>query len=271
MTQFIYKNRQLIDEKQAQVSINERAFLFGDGVFETCKIFNGKIYDYKSHKARLEDGLKNLKIIAETSDLEERSLKLIAKNNIKNGTLRISISRGIGSQGYLPTNKSKPLIIIWAKSNKKPPKNISLGLSTQTTPLRNLGKTNNALPYILTKIEAQEQGIFDCLMLSNTGKIAESSSANIFWVKNGKIFTADETCGILLGTIRQKLIEISPFQIYETKATLETLEQADEIFLTNSTFLALSINEFMGKKLPNNFGKEFLKLLEDDVKQSCKN
>ena len=82
MPQFIYKNHQLLEEKQALISINERGFLFGDGIFETCKIFDGKIYDFKSHEARIRDGLKALKFSAEISDLEKKSLQLIKKNKI---------------------------------------------------------------------------------------------------------------------------------------------------------------------------------------------
>ena len=112
MKKYIFKNQQLIDETQAEVSINERGFLFGDGIFETCKIFNGKIYNFKSHLARIVAGLKALKFNDDISDLEKKSLKLIAKNQVKEGILRISISRGIGSKGYLPDLETKALTII---------------------------------------------------------------------------------------------------------------------------------------------------------------
>lgn len=269
MTKFIFKNQKLIAEKQAQLSINERGFLFGDGVFETCKIFNGQIYNFKSHQKRLKNGLKNLKISADIDNLEQNSLKLIKKNQIESGILKISISRGIGSNGYLPTNKSKPLIIIWAKKSRKTPTNITLGISTQQTPIKNIGKTHNSLPYILTKIEAQKDGFFDNVMLSSEGKIAEVSSANIFWVKNGVIFTPDKSCGILNGTIRQKLLQIEP-NIKEIAADIAELKKADEIFITNSSLLIAPVSKFLDKKLTPNLSLKLLKKLQDDIKKSCK-
>jgi branched-subunit amino acid aminotransferase/4-amino-4-deoxychorismate lyase len=283
MKKFIFKNHQLLEEKQAQVSINERAFLFGDGIFETCKIFNGKIYDFKNHQARIIKGLKALKFSAKINDLEKKSLQLIKKNNVKNGILRISISRGIGSFGYLPTEASQSLIIIQTLEERNLPTKISLGVSKIKKPSKNSlpidCKTMQALPCVLTKIEAKEKNLFDCIMLSQENFISETSSANIFWVKKGKIYTASEACDILPGTIRKKLLKISPLKIFEIKARLNDLKSAEEIFLTNSSSLIISVDELVFlnkgkkivKKLQKNFGNEFLKLLQNDVKKSCEN
>jgi len=274
MEKFIFKNHQLVKETQAQVSINERGFLFGDGIFETCKIFNGKIYDYKAHESRIKAGLKALKFSADISDLEKKSYQLIKKNAAKNGILRISISRGIGSSGYLPTYESKALIIIQTSELRKIPSKISLGISSlKKPPLNSLPvncKITQGLNSTLVKIEAQEKKLFDCVMLSQENFICETSSANIFWVKNGKIFTPAKSCDILLGSIRARLLKISPLKIKEVKAKISTLKNADEIFLTNSAFLLLPVDEFMGKKLQKKFGIELLKTLQNDVEKLCK-
>lgn len=287
MKKFIFKNHQLLEEKQAQVSIDERAFLFGDGIFETCKIFNGKIYDFKNHQARIIKGLKALKFSAKIDDLEKKSQQLIKKNNVKNGILRISISRGIGSFGYLPTENSQSLIIIQTLAERNLPtkisQGISLGISKIKKPPKNSlpisCKTMQALPYILTKIEAKEKNLFDCIMLSQENFISETSSANIFWVKKGKIYTASKACDILLGTVRKKLLKISPLKIFEIKAKINSVKKAEEIFLTNSSSLVICVDELVFfhqgkkiiKKLQKNFGNRFLKLLQNDVKKSCKN
>ncbi len=265
---YIFKNQKLVEEKQATISIRERGFLFGDGIFETCKISNGKIYDFKSHEDRICKGIKELKFFVEIADLEKRSQQLIRKNQIKNGILRISISRGIGSVGYLPTYESKPLVIIETLVERKLPEKICLGVSKIVAP-KTAFKSMNALPYVLNKIAAQEYNFFDCVMLSEKNFIAETSSANIFWVKNGKIFTPAESCGILPGTIRSKLLKISPLKISTVEAKISALKNADEIFLTNSSFLVLPVDEFMGKRMQKDFGIEFLKLLQKDLKESC--
>lgn len=270
MEKFIWKNQQLIAQKQAQISIDERGFLFGDGLFETYKIFNGKIYDFVAHQSRIIKGLRVLKFDAEIKDLEKKSLQLIAKNQVENGLLKISISRGIGSAGYQPTYESEPLIIIQTLSSRTLPQKITLGISTQVVPMSNLGKTQNALPYILAKIAANEKNFFDCVMLSPQKFIAETSSANIFWVKNGKVFTPAKACGILLGCVRKKLLKIAPQKIKIKKAKISALKNADEIFLTNSSFLLLPVDEFLGQKLQKNLGNQLLKLLQNDVEKSCK-
>lgn len=263
MPKFIFKNHQLLEEKQATISIHERGFLFGDGIFETLKIIDGKIFDFNRHEARIIKALKLLKFSAEISDLEKKSYQLIKKNSVKNGILRISISRGIGSRGYLPTYESKALIIIETAEERKLPTastgsgqaKICLGISKIRTPQIPF-KSMNAMPYILAKIEAEEKKYFDCVMLSKDGFVAETSSANIFWVKNGVIYTPQESCDIVLGCLRERLLEDKSLKIKKVKAKISALKNADEIFLTNSAFLILSVDEFLNKKLRKEFAKK---------------
>ena len=276
MKKFIFKNNQLINEKQATISIHERGFLFGDGVFETCKIFAGRIYDYKSHEARIKKGLRALEIIADIDDLEEKSKKLIIKNKVQNGILRISITRGIGSIGYLPLNISPPLVIIQTLEERKLPKKISLNISkvkkpnSKSFPIQH--KTNNALPYVLNKINANKNGFFDSIILSSKNFISETSSANIFWIKNDKIYTPSKNCDIFPGLIRERLLKISPIKIIEKKAHLSELKNADEVFLTNSASLIIAVDRIdFGKGLVKKFLKKnsikMQRLLLEDVKK----
>ena len=278
MNKYCLINQKLLPENQAKISINERGFLFGDGIFETCKIFAGKIYDYEAHENRIKAGLKVLKFSAKIDDLKNDSLKLIKKNKIENGILRISISRGIGSLGYLPSQISKPLTVIQTFATRILPAKISLGVSSIKKPNSNsfpiFCKTTNALPSILTKLEAKEKNLFDSIIISNKNFICETSSANIFWVKNNKIYTPSKSCGLLPGTIRKKLLKISPIKIKEVKAKLNILKNADEIFLTNSSALIITVDELHWnkkiKKLQKTWGNKLLKLMEEDVEKSCK-
>ncbi|OFW80586.1 MAG: hypothetical protein A2887_04365 [Alphaproteobacteria bacterium RIFCSPLOWO2_01_FULL_40_26] len=253
MPKFIFKNHRLITEKQATISIHERGFLFGDGIFETLKISDGKIFDFALHQKRIIKALKWLKLLAEISDLEKKSYHLIKKNAVRNGILRISISRGIGSKGYLPTYKSKPLIIIETLAERKLPKKIRLGIS-KITSTKIPFKSMNALPYILAKIEAQEQNCFDCVMLSDKGFIAETSSANIFWIKNNVVYTPHENCGIVHGCVRERILQ--KFKVKKVQAKISALKNADEIFLTNSSSMILSVDEFSGQALQKEFAKK---------------
>jgi len=246
MSQFIFFNDQIIKRLEANISIDQRGFLYGDGLFESCKIHNKKIINFSNHIQRLLDGLKYLKFI-EYKELPkiiiENSQLLVDKNNCSDGILRISISRGIGSDGYLPKNSSKALIIIETKNKDKInyPEIIKIGISNYN-PAGFFFKSQSALTYVLTKIEASSQGLFDNILINNNGNICETSSANIFWIKNHQIFTSDDQMGIVLGCIRKKIIESKFFNVKKITAKLEDIIDADEVFLTNSSYIALSVD-----------------------------
>ena len=274
MQKFVLINRKLVAQAQAKISIDQRACLFGDGIFETCRISNGVIYNFTAHRSRINEGLQALKFSAAIENLEKDAYKLIKKNQIKNGILRISISRGTGSLGYLPTYKTSALVIIQTSLSRKiAAKKITLAVSSIKKPPQNSlpvsCKTMQALPYTLNKIESQEKKVFDCVMMSQRDFISETSSANIFWVKDGEIFTASESCDVLLGTIRQKLLLSKKFKVKKVEAKISKLEKADEIFLTNVSFLALAVDELqLGKKVvkfKKEVSLEVLKWLKDDI------
>ncbi len=268
-------NQKFVTKKNAVISIEQRACRFGDGIFETCKIIDGIIYDYESHEARIFKGLKALQISATIKNLKNNSYHLIKKNQIKNGILRISISRGAGSLGYLPAKKIEPLIIIETREERKIDKKIIIGISKIKAPKRSLNlqncKTMQSLNYVLAKINAEKSNHFDDVMLSENGHIAECSSANIFWVKNGKIFTSSTKCDTLLGTTRQKILQKFPLKINPVEAKLSRLYNADEIFLTNASFLVLAVDEIVinGKKnkLQKNLSTKVLQCLKLDIKK----
>ncbi len=251
--QYCSVNYQIKLENEASISINERGFLFGDGIFETCRIKDGKIDSYQSHLNRLKLGLEAIKIDFDLSKLEENTTQLITKNNLKEGIVRIYISRGNGSIGYLPKPNIKPLIIIQTKNlPKKPTGPINLWVS-KLTKISNKSlpvsyKLAQGLNSTLAKIEAQENNCFDSLLLNDKGEICETSSANIFWVKDNILYTPHKDCGLLLGTVRQKIIDLSPIEVKEVKFNLDQLLLADEIFITNVSYKILQINQI----LPNN-------------------
>ncbi len=280
MNNYVLINQKLVDESQALISVKERACRFGDGIFETFKIVSGIIYDYESHFARIKRGLKALEISAKINNLQTDSYQLIKKNQIKDGILRISISRGIGSMGYLPKDNILPLIIIETISEARYPSGeITLGISKIKAPkrpriLQNC-KTMQGLNYVLAKINAKKSGHFDDVILSESRYISECSSTNIFWVKNGKIFTPQSSCDILLGTTREKIIKKFPLKINLVKARLASLCGADEIFLTNSNFLVLPVDKLIVGKKNVKFKKEIssqvLQWLNDDIeKYKCR-
>ncbi len=243
-------NNQLLNEVEAIISPNQRGLMLGDGVFETCKISCGVVDDFESHLTRLEAALRAFKISADLSQVKNNSEILIKKNQIENGLLRISISRGTGSLGYLPTYESAPLIIIQTLPERKiSADKITLGISPYTTIPSSCYpsgfKTMSAMPNILTKIFAAENNFFDAVMMNCDGFISSAAAANIFWIKDKKIYTPATDCDIIRGTIRQKLLQQKDFPIIEVQENVEALKQAQELFLTNSSFLLLPVDDLI--------------------------
>ena len=245
---YLIINNKILEARDGLISVDQRIIRFGDGVFETCRIIDQKVKNFNSHLKRLQSSLMELKIVANISHLEELSYQLINKNKLKNGFLRISISRGVGSSGYLPKKDIEPLIIIenlpyvLQKYDK-----IILGvskykrISSDFLPMN--GKISNNLISVMAKIEAEEKGLFDVILLNEKGEVTETSSANIFWKKNGKTYTPDPVTGIVIGTVREEFMRNN--EVFEVKAGLNELIEADEVFITNVNVEILKIDKLI--------------------------
>lgn len=270
---YCYLKDQIIAENHAKINVNERGFLFGDGVFETIRFQNSKIYNFLHHENRLISGLKELKINFNCDNLLKISKQLIAKNNQQDGILRIYISRGQGSNGYAPQQNIQPLLLIQTKDLPKTPKfPIILGLSPYQKPsIKSLPvnyKYAANLNSILVKLYAKEKHHFDDVILNLSGHICETASANIFWIKNNILFTPNLSCGALDGSIRSKIINLSPIQVTQGQFPISTLNNADEIFISNATNLLLKVDKlsFTNKSfLQNKYHQIFTNLLKKDL------
>lgn len=218
------------------MDINDRGFRFGDGVFETIRLQNGKFFKIDSHLERLKYSLKAIKIEFDISQIKQICSNLIEKNSVDKGFIRISISRGVGSRGYLPENGIKPTLLIQCLddiSYDNAPVDLWLS-SYRKIPdicLPSVAKTAQGLSSTLARMEAKENQCFEALLLSIEGNICEASSGNIFWYKNGRLYTPKNN--ILKGIMRQTVIEISPYEVVEGDFIINDLQRAEEVFITN--------------------------------------
>ncbi len=233
----IYINEKLLPSDQALLSVDERGFRFGDGVFETIALHGGVPYLLHYHLERLQAGLQAIHIPAPVS-LDEILREVIAANKAKDGIIRIYVSRGIGSQGYLPTATTPTIVVQWLQPAVKADAAVKLWLSSveKISPraLPTHAKLAQGLNATLARMQAREQGCHDALQLDAKGHISEASSANIFWVKQGKLFTPALTTGALAGVTRRRIMELAG-DVSEAEATPEALQQAEEVFLTNAS------------------------------------
>lgn len=247
----VYLNGNYINSKDAKISVLDRGFRFGDGVFETIRIANSSPYQLNLHLERLKNSMLATKInFAALPNIKEIISKLIKINKIVNGGARITISRGEGSIGYLPVDNITPTILIETNfGHHNIPKEASLWHSkiiknsAQSLPVQ--AKTAQAMNSILARMDANENNCFEALLLNHEGFISEGSSSNIFWIKDEEVYTPSISCDLLPGIMRHSVISICPYKLNQGSYKIENILNADEVFLTNTSWLILPVIEFM--------------------------
>jgi branched-subunit amino acid aminotransferase/4-amino-4-deoxychorismate lyase len=237
---YVYLRDRYVAEEEATVSIEERAFRFGDGIFETIGVYGGVPYQWELHMLRIEAGLDAIRLPFNTSLLRPLCVDLLARNQIEDGFLRINISRGMGSRGYLPTEAAQkyPLLLIEAKPRTHAPRDmIHLWLSNyRKIPAQCLpthAKNSQGLNATLARMEAREHHCFEALQLNLQDQLSECSSSTLFWFKDGTLYTPSLYAGMLNGTTRLAILRVSPFPVVEDLFPVDALQAAEEVFVTN--------------------------------------
>lgn len=244
----IYLDGQFYDKENAKVSVFDHGLLYGDGVFEGIRFYRGKVFRLEEHIARLYDSAKAicLTIPLTAAEMTEALLETIRQNDLQDGYVRLVVTRGPGDLGLNPLLCPKAtVIIIAAKITLYPEEMYKNGLSVVTCATRRIPhgalspmvKSLNYLNNVLAKIEAQQSGAGEGLMLNEQGYVAECTGDNIFTIKNGKIFTPPISSGALAGITREVVFEIAAdlgVSISEPNMTRYDIYTADECFLTGT-------------------------------------
>ncbi|MBN2702918.1 MAG: branched-chain-amino-acid transaminase [Pontiellaceae bacterium] len=251
----IYMSGKLVDEKDAVVSVFDHGLLYGDGVFEGIRAYNGRVFLLDEHIDRLYDSAKAiaLDIPMSKGEMVQAVVDTCKANNIKDGYIRLVVTRGVGTLGLNPYLCEKAEVIIIASGIQLYPQELydnGLRIVTVGT-IRNHPeainpriKSLNYLNNIMAKIEAINAGCMECLMLNHKGEVAEASGDNVFVVKNGILFTPPVTCGALEGLTRNKVIEIARkagYEVREIPLARYDLYVADEVFLTGTAAEIISV------------------------------
>ncbi len=244
-------NGEFMPARLATIPLSDRGARFGDGVFETIAIHNGVPYQWELHIARLNDGLTVLRIPLPAADLQEAARMLLHKNNARDGFLRISISRGGESAGYLPLDAHAPprWAIEHLSSRPLPAAPARLMMSRYRKPsltaLPVNHKLSQGLNSTLALMEAQENGYNEALLLSENGTVCSAAAANIFWILGGRLFTPTLSTGCLNGTTRAVVQRISPLPMEEVAVPLSTLALAEAVFITNCRVGILPVHSLL--------------------------
>ncbi len=244
----VYINGKLYDKADAKISVYDHGLLYGDGVFEGIRIYDGKVFRLKEHVDRLFESAKAIKL--EIPMTREQMVKAIQDtvnvNNKTNGYIRPVVTRGAGTLGLDPRKTSDPQIIIIVDDiSLYPPELYENGMEIATVAtIRNHPaalnpriKSLNYLNNILAKIEGIQQGCLESLMLNHKGEIAECTGDNIFLIKDGHLRTPPIDAGVLAGITRDAVIGLAKearIPVDEISLTRHDVFIADECFLTGT-------------------------------------
>ena len=245
----IYSNGEfLTDKSKAVTSIYDHGFLYGDGIFEGIRVYNGRIFMFEEHMKRLYDSAKSIamEIPMSIDELSKVTVETVRRTGYKDAYIRLVVSRGEGDLGLDPRKCATPNIYIIADSIQLYPKEkYEVGLKVVTCSTRRNSpdvicpqiKSLNYLNNILAKIEVNRAGADEGIMLNPRGYVCEATADNIFVIKNGVIVTPPPYVGVLLGITRQcvfDIVEKLKIKIVETNIVMHDVYTADEVFLTGS-------------------------------------
>ncbi|MEC4684171.1 MAG: aminodeoxychorismate lyase [Nitrospirota bacterium] len=258
---YVYLNGEYIQESEARVSVFDRGFLYGDGLFETMRAYEGHIFRLNQHLQRLFKGLEVLHIRNAWTDsaLTPVLYRLLELNKLKDAYIRLTVSRGVGGRGIEIAGCDSPTIVITAKEFMPYPETlyrdgvracISEERMNCRSSIDSRVKSLNFLNNILVRMEATGRGVFEAIMLNHEGYLAEGTVSNLFFVSKGILCTPSLEAGILDGITRQAVLEIvaeKGIAVEEGLFSIRELHRAEEVFLTNSLLEIMPISEIDGR------------------------
>lgn len=238
-------NGEPVPVAEAKISVMDHGFLYGDNVYEVVKTRGGALFAAKPHLNRLRYSAEKTEIPIVWSDgfLLDELARMVSLVGSEEAYLRMVVTRGVGSMGINPESAADPCRIIYGKAfTPLAPElyrdGVSISALEPERDERGNIKSGVNLSNIRTIKEARKRGAHEALRLSETGMIAECATSNIFWVKDGKLYTPSVGAGILKGVTRQLVMYLAEeyrIPVVEGLFPLEDLHRAEEVFITSTT------------------------------------
>jgi branched-chain amino acid aminotransferase len=244
MSMTIYRDGKFVSEEEAAVSPFDRGFLYGDGLFETLRCYDGKLFRLDRHIARLRVGLERLGIslTVDEADFAAVLRELMKRNDVANGIARIVVTRGVGEFGLLGKQAQQPVVLAacWSQPPPAPEryeKGVACIISHQRLSAKHDLKSLNYIGQILARREADAAGADDAILLNTHGHVAEGTTSNVFLVSGRELITPSLEAEILVGITRAAVIELAHAEklpVVERVVHQNDVFHADEVFLTSS-------------------------------------
>lgn len=272
----IYLDGEFVKKSDAKISVFDHGLLYGDGVFEGIRAYNGRVFKLKEHIDRIYSAAKciMLEIPMTKEQLTKVVLESCNKNNLKDGYIRLIVTRGVGDLGLSPTKCNGATVICIASTIQLYPEEMyekgipvitAVQRRNKATILDPQIKSLNYLNNIMAKIEANRAGAEEAIMLNEDGIVAECTGDNIFIVKDGVIYTPPIHMGILDGITRRTIMDLSRnsgYEMLEKEFTMFNVMSSDECFLTGTAAECIPVTSVDGRVIGDgNAGPVTTKLL----------
>lgn len=243
-----FLNNRLLDEKDARVSVFDRGFLYGDGVYETVRAYQCRIFRWDEHDRRLRQSARRIALKCPWSSayLQQAIQKTLRANGRPDASVRITISRGPGPLGLDPRTCPRPTLALLLHPDRPLEKLWKAGVSIGIVRVRRNHpacldpriKSNNSLNAILAKMEAQRMGVFEGVLTNLSGDLTEGTISNLFFIRRGCLYTPSPSCGLLEGITRGSILRVAReagLGVREGRYKPQELKRADEVFLSSTT------------------------------------
>lgn len=278
-------NGKILEEGEAFVSVLDRGYLFGEGLFETFRSYDGALPFIDRHLKRMEWGATFIGLpFPHPNDLKSAVKELLKATGLPNGRVKIILSgkNAAGFRPVVPTDALDITVVIGCeKFAPRPDEEYENGVTLSVIrsvknmppPLSNL-KSLSSLEKMIARREFLEKDAFDGILLDAQGNVTETTSSNIFWVSGGKLFTSPVSIGLLPGVTREIVIEIARaegIEFAERAIDVEGLKESSEVFLTGSTLEVMPVTEIdrdvIGGGSPGKITKRLRELYSDRLKE----
>jgi branched-chain amino acid aminotransferase len=277
----IYVDGKYYGERDAKISVFDHGLLYGDGVFEGIRAYNGRVFKLQEHIERLYCSAQAilLEIPLKPAVMKEAVLETCRRNRIRDGYIRLLVTRGVGTLGLNPNRCKRPSVVVIAdKIQLYPPELYDEGMEIVTVPTtRNLHnalnpaiKSLNYLNNVLAKIEANNAGVEEAIMLNSQGFVAECTGDNIFIVRQGQLLTPPVSAGALHGITRGVVMELARQQgwpVAEPDLTRYELYTAQECFLTGTGAELIPVVKIDGRTIGEGKPGPMTLKLEQDYRE----
>ncbi|GAB5418696.1 MAG: aminotransferase class IV [Crocinitomicaceae bacterium] len=274
---YVNNNGEILPANAPSIRAGNRGHLYGDGVFESIRVFSGRPVNLENHVKRMIEGATKLKMrppsYYDASFFEEKVLELLKKSGIsEGGKCRISLDRSMGGTYSPESNEVEYIIEVYPMDTNSYKLNtrglevdLYMDLKKDKSPIANY-KTKNGLLYVMAAVAAKEKGLDDYLISNYGGGILEGTSANLFVVSNGVLYTPGLEEGCLAGTMRMQVINLAiknGIKVYECNILPQNLLVADEIFLTNAIQGVIWVGGYRTKRYFSNTARRIVDLLNE--------